>query len=126
MRLYSRTGATVHTDSEFGRFEADADGVFDVPEELGERMRRFHVDKQPMWEDSIERQQRLIDEDMQNAQNPATLLAVLQQLARALPPVPAVATAVPAAVSETPATAEASTLAARQPRKRAASKPPAE
>lgn len=82
MRLYSRTGATVLTDPEYGTFEGDENGAFEFPDDLAERLRRFHVGKQPMWEDDIERQRRLMDEELERAKDPATLLGVVQQLAQ--------------------------------------------
>lgn len=83
MRLYTRTGATALTDSETGtEYEADERGGFNFPEELSDRLRRFHIGKQPAWEDDIERQQRLVDEQLEQAKDPATLLAVVQQLAQ--------------------------------------------
>lgn len=83
MRLYTRTGATALTDPETGtEYEADEQGGFDLPEELSERLHRFHIAKQPAWEDDIERQQRLVDEQLERAKDPATLLEVVQQLAK--------------------------------------------
>jgi hypothetical protein len=81
MRLYTRTGATVLNDPEYGTFEANDQGAFELPDELAERLHRFHVGKQPLWEDEEQRHQRIVDEEMARAKDPATLLAVVQQLA---------------------------------------------
>lgn len=82
MRLYSRTGATTLDDPEYGHFDVNAEGGFDLPEDLGERLRRFHVDKQPLWETDIERQERLLAEEMERRRDPATLQALVEQLLR--------------------------------------------
>lgn len=92
MRLYSRAGATSLDDPEYGHFDAGADGGFDLPEELGERLHRFHVGKEPLWETDIERQHRLMQEELERRKDPATLLDAVQQLvaaAKAVTPEPA-------------------------------------
>lgn len=99
MRLYTRTGATALDDNLFGHFDAGPDGSFDVPEEFGEQLRRFHLAGRPAWETDIERQHRLMDEELQRRQDPATLLAAVEQIvaaARATTPAPA-----PAVVTKT-------------------------
>jgi hypothetical protein len=79
MRLYSRTGATALDDSRHGRIEADpGHGGFDLPEELAEELRGF-----PAWETDVERQQRLVLEEMERRKDPATLLDAVQQLVQA-------------------------------------------
>jgi len=83
MRLYTRTGATALDDPEYGHFDADEQGGFDVPEEFGERLRRFHAGKQPLWETDIERQNRLMQEELDRRQDPATLLSAVEQLVAA-------------------------------------------
>lgn len=129
MRLYTRTGATAQTDPETGQiYTADEQGGFDFPDDLGERLHRFHIGKQPQWEDEEQRAQRIIDEEMARAKDPATLLAVVQQLAMlakaAIPAQPAaVEPAAPAAEDAEPATRPAAKRAAK---KTAASAPPAE
>ncbi|MGA5820815.1 hypothetical protein ACPC54_23480 [Kitasatospora sp. NPDC094028] len=80
MRMYSRTGATVVDDPEHGRFEAGPDGSFDFPDDLSDRLRRFHVGKQRLWEDAVERQDRQMAEQLEQAQNPATLMSMVAQL----------------------------------------------
>lgn len=122
MRLYTRTGATALTDPEYGMFEADEQGGFEFPDDLGERLHRFHLAKQPLWEDEEQRHQRVVNEEMDRAKDPATLLAVVQQLAMlakaAIPAQPA-----PASTPE-PAYAHASTPApAKRATKRATTAP---
>lgn len=83
MRLYSRTGAAALDHADHGHFEAGPDGSFDLPEDLATELHRFHVGKQPMWEDDVERQHRLIREEMERRKDPATLLAAVEQLVSA-------------------------------------------
>jgi hypothetical protein len=112
MRLYTRTGATALTDPETGtEYAADEQGGFNFPEELSERLRRFHIGKQPAWEDDIERQQRLVDEQLERAKDPATLLAVVQQLAQY------------AQAAQAPQDSSASVAKASRPRKTTAKTP---
>ncbi|MFJ6085170.1 hypothetical protein ACIQI8_27555 [Streptomyces sp. NPDC092369] len=83
MRLYTRTGATVLEDPDFGTFNADEQGGFDFPNELSSRLRAFHVEGRPVWEDDIERQQRLLNEEMERRKDPATLLGAVEALVAA-------------------------------------------
>ncbi|MGW2371667.1 hypothetical protein [Kitasatospora sp. NPDC001683] len=86
MRLYSRTGATALDDPRHGRIEADpSHGGFDLPEELAEELRGF-----PAWETDVERQQRLVIEEIERRKDPATLLDAVQQLVQAAQTVNAV------------------------------------
>lgn len=80
MRLYTRTGATALNDPEFGHFEADEQGGFDLPEDLALRLHSFHVNKQPMWETDIERQHRTKSEDLERRKDPSTLLDAVEQI----------------------------------------------
>jgi hypothetical protein len=83
MRLYTRTGATTLDDPEFGHFEADENGSFLLPEELAERLRRFHVGGLPAWETDVERQRRLALEEADRRRDPETLLAAVEKLVKA-------------------------------------------
>lgn len=122
MRLYTRTGATALNDPEYGSFEADEQGGFEFPDDLGERLHRFHLGKQPLWEDEEQRHQRVVNEEMDRAKDPATLLAVVQQLAMlakaAIPAQPVAPAAVQLAPASTPELADAP-APARAPAKRA-------
>jgi hypothetical protein len=82
MRLYSRTGATA-VDTPEGHFDAGEDGAFDLPETVARQMHSFHVNGEPLWETDIERQHRLIAEEMERRKDPATLLDAVQQLVQA-------------------------------------------
>lgn len=83
MRLYSLTGATALTDPEFGSFDAGPDGSFDLPEEFAERLHAFHFGGRPAWETDIERQARLMNEELERRKDPATLLSAVEQLVKA-------------------------------------------
>jgi hypothetical protein len=83
MRLYTRTGATSIDDPEYGHFDADDSGAFDLPEDMAERLRRFHHGARPSWETDIERQYRLAYEELERRKDPATLLAAVEQLVQA-------------------------------------------
>lgn len=116
MRLYTRTGATALTDPKTGiTYEADEQGGFDFPDELSEEQQRFATRGKPMWENDIQRQRRLLAEEMERRKDPAAMLGVMEQLLHA-------------ATSRSTATEEApqEEPVAKQPRRRAASKPAAE
>ena len=84
MRLYTRTGATALTDPETGiHYNVDADGGFNFPDDLSDKLHKFAVRGQPMWEDDIERQRRLMSEEMERRKDPATLLDAVQQILNA-------------------------------------------
>jgi hypothetical protein len=80
MRLYTRTGATALDDPEYGHFEASPDGGFDFPDDLSDRLHRFHVRGRPSWETDVERQHRLMAEEMERRRDPATLMDAVQKL----------------------------------------------
>lgn len=115
MRLYTRTGATALDDPDHGRFDADEQGGFDFPDEVSEPLRRFHVGGKPAWEDDIERQNRLINEEMERRKDPATLLDAVEQIMQA-----ARATAGPTPDDKPPAPP------VKRPAKKSVAKPPAE
>lgn len=80
MRLYTRTGATALDDPEFGHFEAAPDGSFEFPDELSDRLVRFHRRGQPMWETQIDQQARMGSEDLARRRDPATLYSAVDGL----------------------------------------------
>lgn len=82
MRLYSRTDAAV-VEHGGTRYEPSEDGSFELPEELGLQLHAFHIGGKPMWETDIERQQRLISEELERRKDPATLLEAVEQLVKA-------------------------------------------
>ncbi|RPE39749.1 hypothetical protein EDD90_2766 [Streptomyces sp. Ag109_O5-1] len=100
MRLYSRTGATVLDDAEYGRFEPDKTGAFDFPDDVSDRLVGFHFRGRPMWETDVERQQRLIGEELERRKDPATLLSAVEQLVKAAQAVSQVPAPAPAPVVE--------------------------
>jgi hypothetical protein len=83
MRLYSRTGATALDDPEYGHFEPNADGGFDFPDDLSDRLHQFAFRGTPMWETDVERQERLLNEELERRRDPATLMDAVQQLVNA-------------------------------------------
>jgi hypothetical protein len=109
VRLYSRTGAVSITDS--GKtYKAGKDGAFDLPDELAARQHAFATAGKPQWETDIERQNRLIAEEIERRKDPATLLDAVQQIVKAAqavaPPEPAPAPAPAKAEARTPAKAK--------------------
>ena len=83
MRLYTRTGAVALDDPEYGHFEAGPDGGFDFPDELSDRLHKFAIRGKPAWETDIERQHRLMAEELERRRDPATLMEAVQQLVNA-------------------------------------------
>jgi hypothetical protein len=79
-KLYSRTGATVHEEPEYGRFVPDDQGAFPFPDDLSDRMLRLHVRKKPMWEDEEMRAERLHQEAEGRHRDPAVLYAAVSEL----------------------------------------------
>jgi hypothetical protein len=135
MRLYTRTGAVALTDPATGRIhKADEQGGFDFPDELSDRLHRFAVRGQPMWENDIERQRRMINEELERRKDPATLLSAVEQIlnaakaTQAAAPVESLSPEAPAdaAPVEPDQPAEPEPAAVKQVRKRAAAKPAAE
>jgi hypothetical protein len=130
MRLYTRTGASALTDPDTGRiYEANAEGGFDFPDDLSDRLHKFAVRGQPMWETDIERQRRLMSEELERRKDPATLLSAVEKIlnaAKAVQPAaePAAPAVDPAPIA--PVAEDAPAPAAKAPRKRAAAKPAAE
>lgn len=116
MRLYSRTGAIALDDETGQHYEADEQGGFDFPNELSDKLHGFCVAGKPMWETDIERQERLLTDELERRKDPATLLQAVEQLVKA-----AQATQAPAESSESKPTP-----AKRASKRTTSSKPPAE
>lgn len=100
MRLYTRTGATALDHPEHGHFDADENGAFDFPDEVSDGLHSFHAGGKPMWETDVERQHRLMQEELERRKDPATLLDAVEQIMRAAQV--ASAPAEPAAPKRTP------------------------
>ncbi len=84
MRLYPYpAGTTTHVDHGGVRYEPQPDGGFDFPPDLTGLLHSAHANKQPLWETSIERQRRLIQEEAARRADPATLLDAVEKLVRA-------------------------------------------
>ncbi|MFF1284300.1 hypothetical protein ACFVY4_26610 [Streptomyces sp. NPDC058299] len=140
MRLYSRMGVIALDDPDYGTFRADEQGGFDFPDDVSDRLHGFHHQGKPMWETDVERQQRLMSEELERRKDPATLLSAVEQLVKAAAatsaltaPAPAppadLAPAAPAPAAPTAAESAPATPApepTKSPRKRAASKPSAQ
>lgn len=73
MRLYSRMNAGAVDDPEFGHFDADEHGAFDVADELGDRLLAAHYKGKPMWETDLQRDERLHGEESARRRDPETL-----------------------------------------------------
>ena len=83
MRLFPRTSdVTAVRDPQYGVFTPGEDGAFDLPAPLGARLHKTHPGGQKAWETDVERQRRLAAEEMARRQDPATLLAAVEQLVR--------------------------------------------
>lgn len=121
MRLYTRTGATALDDPEFGHFDASPEGGFDFPDPLSDRLHSFHWRGKPMWESDVERQQRLMSEELERRRDPASLYEAVAQLMQAAKGAAVVA----APAVEAPAEVPAPVSKAPRARKSAASKPAA-
>ena len=80
MRLYSLTGATAVDDAEFGHISPADDGGFDLPGPLADRLHRTAIRGVRQWEDAIERQRRLIAEELERRRDPAALLTAVEQI----------------------------------------------
>ncbi|MEU6347240.1 hypothetical protein ABZ883_40610 [Streptomyces sp. NPDC046977] len=105
MRLYTLTGASALDDPDFGHFDADANGAFGFPNELSDRLRAFHIEGKPAWEDDVERQNRLMREELERRKDPATLLDAVQQLVAAASGLPVTQAPEPVQSSSDPAQA---------------------
>lgn len=96
MRLYSRTDVASVTHGGKRYISAD-DGGFDLPPDVTDLLHSSAVRGERQWETSIERQRRLVAEEMERRKDPATLLAAVEQImalaeAGAKPQVPAAKT----------------------------------
>jgi hypothetical protein len=108
MRLYSLIEGTADVRHKGVRYAAGPDGGFDFPNEVSGELHSFHIGGRPMWEDQIERQRRLIQEEAARRADPATLLDAVEKLVRA-----AGATAEPAEARADPKPAARKTAAAK-------------
>jgi len=82
MRLYPMADVGAVDDPEFGHIEPADDGGFDFPGPLADRLHGVAVRGQRQWEDSIERQRRLILEEQARRADPRTLLDAVEKLVK--------------------------------------------
>lgn len=80
MRLYPRYEGTSVVQHAGVRYEAADDGGFDFPGDVSDDLHSFHVRGEPLWENSIERQRRLIAEEAARRADPRTLLDAVEKL----------------------------------------------
>jgi hypothetical protein len=80
MRLYSRREGTSAVAHGGVTYTPAADGGFDFPNEVSDQLHRFAIGGEKLWEDSIERQRRLMAEEAARRADPATLLAAVEKL----------------------------------------------
>ena len=82
MRLYSRTGATsVHHAGQV--YEAGDSGGFDFPDHVSDVLHPFAVRGERLWETDIERQHRVLGEEMDRRRDPASLYEAVAKLVQA-------------------------------------------
>ena len=82
MRLYSRTGASV-VKHEGVMYEPGDSGGFDFPDHVSDALHPFAVRGQKLWESDIERQQRLLGEEMDRRRDPASLYDAVAKIMQA-------------------------------------------
>lgn len=128
MRLYSLTGATALDDPEYGHIKAERDGTFELPDDLADRLLRFHHRGSRLWETEIDRGQRLVSEDLDRRRDPAALLDAVQQILAAAQLARSVTAPAPEATQASPVDADLGepNSPTRRASKRAASTPSAE
>jgi hypothetical protein len=80
MRLYPRREGTSVVHHAGARYEAAGDGGFDFPGDVSDCLHSFAVRGEPLWEDAIERQRRLIAEEQARRADPRTLLDAVEKL----------------------------------------------
>lgn len=90
MRLYPRMGQKIVCDPEYGRFGADENdksrqpdsaGGFDFPDELSDRLVRFHHRGRPLWETEEQRNVRTLGEEHARRRDPETLYGAVEDIA---------------------------------------------
>jgi hypothetical protein len=90
LRLYSRANAGVVCHGGQTYTPGDSGG-FDFPDDVSDVLHRFAVRGQKLWETDIERQQRILGEELDRRRDPASLydaVAKITAAAEALPPAP--------------------------------------
>jgi hypothetical protein len=80
-RIYSRTNAVAVDAPEFGHFERQDHGGFDLPDELSDRLLAVHYRGKPAWEDQAGRDDRLHGEETDRQRDPKTLYNAVADIA---------------------------------------------
>lgn len=81
-RLYSRMTAAAVDDPEFGHYDVSPEhGGFDFPDELSDRLHRFHHRGTPAWETEDERTRRLHGEEAARRRDPESLYNAVEKIA---------------------------------------------
>lgn len=82
MRLYSRTNAgVVHHGGQV--YTPGESGGFDFPDEVSDVLHPFAVRGQRLWETDIERQHRILGEEMDRRRDPASLYDAVAKIMQA-------------------------------------------
>jgi len=90
MRLYPRMGQKIVSDPEYGRWGADEEdearqpdrnGGFDFPDELADRLVKFHHRGKRMWETEEQRNVRVQGEEHARRRDPETLYGAVEDIA---------------------------------------------
>ena len=82
MRLYSRTNAGVvqHDGQQYTPGES---GGFDFPDHVSDVLHPFAVRGEKLWETDIERQRRMLAEEMDRRRDPASLYDAVEKIMQA-------------------------------------------
>ena len=82
MRLYSRTNAgVVHHGGQV--YKPGESGGFDFPDDVSDVLHPFAVRGERMWETDVERQRRILGEEMDRRRDPASLYEAVAKLVQA-------------------------------------------
>jgi hypothetical protein len=80
VKLHTLNDAAAVHDGE-DTYKVGADGTVEVPHALGERLRDTHIGGEKQWEDSIEQQNRLLEEELARRRDPASAYELLAKIA---------------------------------------------
>ena len=79
MRLYSKTGAaSVHHGGQL--YTPGPSGGFDFPDSVSDVLHPFAVRGERLWETDIERQRRILGEEMDRRRDPASLYDAVEKI----------------------------------------------
>jgi hypothetical protein len=83
MRLYPRRPGTGVVNHGGVQYKAGGNGGFDFPDEVSDALHSFAVRGEKLWETDIERQRRLLSEEMDRRRDPASLYDAVEKIMRA-------------------------------------------